>query len=60
MLHRDVQVGDTLGPMTLDILEESPPEQRAPQFASCADAHCGLGNDSQSSSAVFYQLKLEE
>ena len=26
----------------------------------CADAHCGLGNDSQSSSAVLYQLKLEE
>ena len=26
----------------------------------CADAHCGLGNDSQSSPAVFYQLKLGE
>ena len=26
----------------------------------CADAQCGLGNDSQSSSAVLYQLKLEE
>ena len=26
----------------------------------CADAHCGLDNDSQSFLAVLYQLKLEE
>ena len=37
MLHMDVQVGDILGLMTLGILVESPPEQRAPQFAMAAE-----------------------